>query len=174
MDDGTKSIREQREDLAKEIKDVNAKLKPGFQKIISDLEEVSPQVAKITADFRESSKDSFTGALATRKLKNLTGLVDKYMKEGESALNPKELKQLQSNFSQEIDGVMETFDFEGMRNAQLEFNATQDALMELEDKKQARLEVALKRNNVLGQLDKQIDDARAKSFGLQGAIKREH
>ena len=30
--------------------------------------------------------------------------------------------------------------------------------MELEDKKQARLEVALKRNNVLGQLDKQIDD----------------
>ena len=72
-------------------------------------------------------------------------------------LDPKELKQLQSNFSQEIDGVMETFDFEGMRNAQLEFNATQDALMELEDKKQARLEVALKRNNVLGQLDKQID-----------------
>ena len=65
---------------------------------------------------------------------------------------------------------METFDFEGMRNAQLEFNATQDALMELEDKKQARLEVALKRNNVLGQLDKQIDDARAKSFGLQGAL----
>ena len=158
MDDGTKSIREQREDLVKEIKDVNAKLKPGFQKIISDLEEVSPQVAKITADFRESSKDSFTGALATRKLKNLTGLVDRYMKEGEDALNPKELKQLQSNFSQEIDGVMETFDFEGMRNAQLEFNATQDALMELEDKKQARLEVALKRNNVLGQLDKQIDD----------------
>jgi len=174
MDDGTKSIREQREDLAKEIKDVNAKLKPGFQKIISDLEEVSPQVAKITADFRESSKDSFTGALATRKLKNLTGLVDKYMKEGESALDPKELKQLQSNFSQEIDGVMETFDFEGMRNAQLEFNATQDALMELEDKKQARLEVALKRNNVLGQLDKQIDDARAKSFGLQGAALNEN
>ncbi len=174
MDDGTKSIREQREDLAKEIKDVNAKLKPGFQKIISDLEEVSPQVAKITADFRESSKDSFTGALATRKLKNLTGLVDKYMKEGESALDPKELKQLQSNFSQEIDGVMETFDFEGMRNAQLEFNATQDALIELEDKKQARLEVALKRNNVLGQLDKQIDDARAKSFGLQGAALNEN
>ena len=174
MVDGTKSIREQQEDFAKEIKDVNAKLKPGFQKIIKDLEEVSPQVAKITADFRESSKDTFTGALATKKLKNLSGLVDRYMKEGEDALNPKELKQLQSNFSQEIDGVMETFDFEGMRNAQLEFNATQDALMELEDKKQARLEVALKRNNVLGQLDKQIDDARAKSFGLQGAALNEN
>lgn len=174
MVDGTKSIREQQEDFAKEIKDVNAKLKPGFQKIIKDLEEVSPQVAKITADFRESSKDTFTGALATKKLKNLTGLVDKYMKEGESALDPKELKQLQSNFSQEINGVMETFDFEGMRNAQIEFNATQDALVELEDKKQARLEVALKRNNVLGQLDKQIDDARAKSFGLQGAALNEN
>lgn len=174
MVDGTDSIREQRENLAKEIKDVNAKLKPGFQKIIKDLEEVSPQVAKITADFRESSKDTFTGALATKKLKNLSGLVDKYMKEGEDALNPKELKQLQSNFSQEINGVMETFDFEGMRNAQLEFNATQDALMELEDKKQERLEVALKRNNVLGQLDKKIDDARAKSFGLQGAALNEN
>ena len=174
MVDGTDSIREQRENLAKEIKDVNAKLKPGFQKIIKDLEEVSPQVAKITADFRESSKDTFTGALATKKLKNLSGLVDKYMKEGEHALNPKELKQLQSNFSQEINGVMETFDFEGMRNAQLEFNATQDALMELEDKKQERLEVALKRNNVLGQLDKKIDEARAKSFGLQGAALNEN
>jgi len=168
MVDGTKSIREQQEDFAKEIKDVNAKLKPGFQKIIKDLEEVSPQVAKITADFRESSKDTFTGALATKKLKNLTGLVDRYMKEGEDALNPKELKQLQSNFSQEINGVMETFDFEGMRNAQLEFNATQDALMELEDKKQARLEVALKKDNVLGQLDKKINEERAKSMRLQG------
>lgn len=174
MVDGTDSIREQRENLAKEIKDVNAKLKPGFQKIIKDLEEVSPQVAKITADFRESSKDTFTGALATKKLKNLSGLVDRYMKEGEDALNPKELKQLQSNFSQEVNGVMETFDFEGMRNAQLEFNATQDALMELEDKKQERLEVALKRNNVLGQLDKKIDEARAKSFGLQGAALNEN
>ena len=174
MDDGTKSIREQREDLAKEIKDVNAKLKPGFQKIISDLEEVSPQVAKITADFRESSKDSFTGALATKKLKNLSGLVDKYMKEGEDALNTKELKQLQSNFSQEVNGVMETFDFEGMRNAQIEFNATQDALMELEDQKQARLEVALKKNNVLGQLDKKIDDARAKSMNLVGGALNEN
>ena len=74
MDDGTKSIREQREDFFKEIKDVNAKELEKFsvfkkkkkkkKKIISDLEEVSPQVAKITADFRESSKDSFTGALA--------------------------------------------------------------------------------------------------------------
>ena len=168
MVDGTKSIREQQEDFAKEIKDVNAKLKPGFQKIIKDLEEVSPQVAKITADFRESSKDTFTGALATKKLKNLSGLVDRYMKEGEDALNTKELKQLEANFSQEINGVMETFDFEGMRNAQLEFNATQDALMELEDQKQARLEVALKKNNVLGQLDKKIDEARAKSADLVG------
>ena len=94
-DDGSKSIREQREDLAQEIKEVNSKLKPGFQKIISDLEEVSPQVAKITADFRESSRDTFTGALATKKLKNLTGLVDKYMSEGAEALDPKELKQLE-------------------------------------------------------------------------------
>lgn len=164
-----KLIREQREDLAKEIKEVNAKLKPGFQKIIKDLEEVSPQVAKITADFRESSKDSFTGALATKKLKNLTGLVDKYMKEGESALDPKELKQLQSNFSQEINGVMETFDFEGMRQAQIEFNETQDKIQELEDGRQARLEQSMKSNNVLAQLDKKIEEARSKSIGLTGA-----
>jgi hypothetical protein len=164
-----KLIREQREDLAKEIKEVNAKLKPGFQKIIKDLEEVSPQVAKITADFRESSKDSFTGALATKKLKNLTGLVDKYMKEGESALDPKELKQLQSNFSQEINGVMETFDFEGMRQAQIEFNETQDKIQELEDGRQARLEQSMKSNNVLAQLDKKIEEARSKSIGLNGA-----
>ena len=168
-DDGSKSIREQREDLANEIKDVNSKLKPGFQKIISDLEEVSPQVAKITADFRESSRDTFTGALATKKLKNLTGLVDKYMSEGAEALDPKELKQLEKNFSSEVAGVTEVFDFEGMRQAQLEFNETQDKLQALEDGKQARLEKSMANNNVLATLDREIEEARSKSIGLQGA-----
>jgi len=164
-----KLIREQRQEFAKEIQEVNAKLKPGFQKIIKDLEEVSPQVAKITADFRESSKDTFTGALATKKLKNLTGLVDKYMKDGAEALNPKELKLLEKNFSQEVNGVTNAFDFEGMRQAQLEFNETQDKIQELEDGKQARLEKSLKSNNVLAKFDRDIEEARSKSFGLQGA-----
>ena len=148
-----KTIEQQRQEFAKEIQDVNKELKPGFQKIINSLEEASPQIAKITADFRASSKDTFKGALATKKLKGLTGLVDKYMKEGQDALDPKELKTLQSNFSQEIDGVMQTFDFDGMRNAQIEFNETQDKISELEDARQARIEKSLKKNNVLGQLD---------------------
>jgi len=163
-----KTIEQQRKEFAKEIKDVNSELKPGFQKIIKSLEEASPQIAKITADFRASSKDTFKGALATKKLKGLTGLVDKYMKEGQDALDPKELKTLQSNFSQEIDGVMQTFDFDGMRNAQIEFNETQDKISELEDARQARIEKSLKKNNVLGQLDKELAELEAQSKTVQG------
>ena len=163
-----KTIEQQRKEFAKEIKDVNSELKPGFQKIIKSLEEASPQIAKITADFRASSKDTFKGALATKKLKSLSGIVDKYMKEGQDALDPKELKTLQSNFSQEIDGVMQTFDFDGMRNAQIEFNETQDKISELEDARQARIEKSLKKNNVLGQLDKELAELEAQSKTVQG------
>ena len=46
-----KTIEQQRQEFAKEIQDVNKELKPGFQKIINSLEEASPQIAKITADF---------------------------------------------------------------------------------------------------------------------------
>lgn len=165
-----KTIEQQRQEFAKEIQDVNKELKPGFQKIINSLEEASPQIAKITADFRASSKDTFKGALATKKLKGLTGLVDKYMKEGQDALDPKELKTLQSNFSQEIDGVMQTFDFDGMRNAQIEFNETQDKISELEDARQARIEKSLKKNNVLGQLDTELAELEARSKTVQGAV----
>ena len=163
-----KTIEQQRQEFAKEIQDVNKELKPGFQKIIKSLEEASPQIAKITADFRASSKDTFKGALATKKLKGLTGLVDKYMKEGQDALDPKELKTLQSNFSQEIDGVMQTFDFEGMRNAQIEFNETQNKLSELEDARQARIEKSLKKDNSLGKLDTELAELEARSKKVQG------
>jgi len=163
-----KTIKQQREEFAKEIRDVNKELKPGFQKIIKNLEEASPQIAKITADFRASSKDTFKGALATKKLKGLTGLVDKYMKEGQDALDPKELKALQSNFSQEIDGVMQTFDFDGMRNAQIEFNETQDKISELEDARQARIDKSMQKNHLLGQLDKELAELEVKSKTLQG------
>ena len=165
-----KTIKQQRQEFAKEIQDVNKELKPGFQKIINSLEEASPQIAKITADFRASSKDTFKGALATKKLKGLTGLVDKYIKEGQDALDPKELKTLQSNFSQEIDGVMQTFDFDGMRNAQIEFNETQDKISELEDARQARIEKSLKKNNVLGQLDTELAELESRSKTVQGAV----
>ena len=135
MADEDKSIEKQKAEFSKEIQDVNAKLKPGFQKLISSLEEASPQIAKITADFRESSKDTFKGALATSKLKNLSGIVDKYMSGAEVSAD--EMAKLQKNFSTEVDGVQKGFNFNGMRIAQQSFNKTQETVNKIEKAKQA-------------------------------------
>lgn len=134
-DEFNKSIEKQKAEFSKEIQDVNAKLKPGFQKLISSLEEASPQIAKITADFRESSKDTFKGALATSKLKNLSGIVDKYMSGAEVSAD--EMAKLQKNFSTEVDGVQKGFNFNGMRIAQQSFNKTQETVNKIEKAKQA-------------------------------------
>lgn len=130
-----KTIEQQRKEFAKEIKDVNSELKPGFQKIIKSLEEASPQIAKITADFRASSKDTFKGALATKKLKGLSGIVDKYMSGVE--LSAKEAEMMQKNFATEVDGVKTGFNFTGMRIAQQSFNKTQETVNKIEKAKQA-------------------------------------
>ena len=130
-----KTIEQQRKEFAKEIKDVNSELKPGFQKIIKSLEEASPQIAKITADFRASSKDTFKGALATKKLKGLSGIVDKYMSGVE--LSAKEAEMMQKNFATEVDGVKTGFNFTGMRIAQQSFNKTQETVDRIEKAKQA-------------------------------------
>lgn len=134
-DEFNKSIEKQKAEFSKEIQDVNAKLKPGFQKLISSLEEASPQIAKITADFRESSKDTFKGALATSKLKNLSGIVDKYMSGAEVSAD--EMAKLQKNFSTEVDGVQKGFNFNGMRIAQQSFNKTQEVVNKIEKAKQS-------------------------------------
>ena len=130
-----KTIEQQRKEFAKEIRDVNSELKPGFQKIINSLEEASPQIAKITADFRASSKDTFKGALATKKLKGLSGIVDKYMSGVE--LSAKEAEMMQKNFATEVDGVKTGFNFTGMRIAQQSFNKTQETVNKIEKNKQA-------------------------------------
>ena len=134
-DEFNKSIEKQKAEFSKEIQDVNAKLKPGFQKLISSLEEASPQIAKITADFRESSKDTFKGALATSKLKNLSGIVDKYM--SGAKVSSEEMAKLQKNFSTEVDGVQTGFNFNGMRIAQQSFNKTQETVNKIEKAKQS-------------------------------------
>jgi len=134
-DEFNKSIEQQKKEFSNELQDVNAKLKPGFQKLINSLEEASPQIAKITADFRESSKDTFKGALATSKLKNLSGIVDKYMSGAE--VSAEEMSKLQKEFTVEVDGVQKGFNFTGMRIAQQSFNKTQETVNKIEKAKQA-------------------------------------
>jgi len=134
-DEFNKSIEQQKKEFSNELQDVNAKLKPGFQKLINSLEEASPQIAKITADFRESSKDTFKGALATSKLKNLSGIVDKYMSGAE--VSAEEMTKLKKEFTVEVDGVQKGFNFTGMRIAQQSFNKTQETVNKIEKAKQA-------------------------------------
>lgn len=131
------SIKDSIKKASKELDQVNSQLKPGFQKIINSLNEASPQVAKITADLRQSSKDTFQGALSANKLAGLSGLVDKFMSEGRAALDEKEWEKLNKNFATEIDGVTKNFNFTGFDIAQKEVNKTQNNIIKLEKNRRA-------------------------------------
>lgn len=131
------SIKDSIKKASKELDQVSSQLKPGFQKIINSLNEASPQVAKITADLRQSSKDTFQGALSANKLAGLSGLVDKFMSEGRAALDEKEWEKLNKNFATEIDGVTKNFNFTGFDIAQKEVNKTQNNIIKLEKNRRA-------------------------------------
>ena len=59
------------QEIQKKIESVNetaSQLRPTFQKVIEEIKNVNVEVAETAANLRKSSKDSFSGALASRKL----------------------------------------------------------------------------------------------------------
>jgi outer membrane lipoprotein SlyB/DNA-binding ferritin-like protein len=59
------------QEVQKKIESVNetaSQLRPTFQKVIEEIKNVNVEVAETAANLRKSSKDTFSGALASRKL----------------------------------------------------------------------------------------------------------
>ena len=109
-------------EIDKQLEEAAKSLKPAFKKVVDTLAESNKEFAVTAANFRNSTRDSFAGALTANKLKNTLEEVAQGLKEGEG----------------EIAGI----DFG-------EFKKVNDKINALELKREERLETANKKGNVL-------------------------
>ncbi len=109
-------------EIDKQLEEAAKTLKPAFKKVVDTLAESNKEFAVTAANFRNSTRDSFAGALTANKLKNTLEEVAQGLKEGEG----------------EIAGI----DFG-------EFKKVNDKINSLEQKRAERLETANKKGNVL-------------------------
>jgi len=154
-------IRKQREDLAKEIKDVADKLKPKFRKLIKNIEDANAPLAKQVADIREASKGTYAGTLQAQKLANVGGIISDYIKDLDTSLDTSQLDQLQKVLGEE-------FDLEGFRESSVKVKQYEEAVIAATDARAERLAIAEKKENALGQMDAQIADLKEKQMELDG------
>ena len=136
------------DDISKQLEEAGKSLKPAFKEIVDSLAENNKEIALSAANFRNTSRDSFKGALAAQKVRDTLGKVADGLKTGE--------------------GQLGNIDFG-------EFKKVNDELNELEQKRADRLATAEKSTNVLGKLDKELNKLKeqeiqgAKDGTLQGA-----
>ena len=109
-------------EIDKQLEEAAKSLKPAFRQVIDTLAESNKEFAVTAANFRNSTRDSFAGALTANKLKNTLEEVAQGLKEGEG----------------EIAGI----DFG-------EFKKINDKINALEEQRAKRLETANKKGNVL-------------------------
>ena len=109
-------------EIDKQLEEAAKSLKPAFKQVIDTLAESNKEFAVTAANFRNSTRDSFAGALTANKLKNTLEEVAQGLKEGEG----------------EIAGI----DFG-------EFKKINDKINALEEQRAKRLETANKKGNVL-------------------------
>lgn len=109
-------------EIDKQLEEAAKTLKPAFKQVIDTLAESNKEFAVTAANFRNSTRDSFAGALTANKLKNTLEEVSEGLKEGEG----------------EIAGI----DFG-------EFKKVNDKINALEEQRAERLETANKKGNVL-------------------------
>jgi len=109
-------------EIDKQLEEAAKTLKPAFKQVVDTLAESNKEFAVTAANFRNSTRDSFAGALTANKLKNTLEEVAQGLKEGEG----------------EIAGI----DFG-------EFKKVNDKINALEEQRAKRLETANKKGNVL-------------------------
>ena len=128
------------DDISKQLEEASKPLKPAFKEIVDSLAENNKEIALSAANFRNTSRDSFKGALAAQKVRDTLGKVADGLKTGE--------------------GQLGNIDFG-------EFKKVNDELNELEQKRADRLATAEKSGNVLGKMDSELRKLKEKE--IQGA-----
>lgn len=136
-------------EIDKQLEEAGKSLKPAFKEIVDSLADTNKEVALSAANFRNSSRDSFKGALAAQKVRDTLAKVAKGLETGEGQL-----------------GDIDFGDFKAVSDRTNQLEAEQEALNQA---RADRLATAEKSNNVLGKLDSQIAGLRDQQGKLQGA-----
>ena len=109
-DDLNKEINKQITETARDIEKARSELKPSFKKLIDEIKEINPELAKTTAEIRKQAKDSFAGALQANKFAKQTTDLLRVQQAGIESLDPKDFAKLKETFAEFGDA---DFDFEG-------------------------------------------------------------
>ena len=100
-------VKKASEKLAREIEQASANMRPEFKKLIDNIKEVNPELAKTTANLAKQSKDSFAGLLQQKKFAKQSGDMAKLQEIGLDKfkeLDPQAVDNLTATFEKFGDG----------------------------------------------------------------------
>jgi len=135
-------------EIDKQLEEAAKTLKPAFKQVVDSLADSNKEVALTAANFRNSSRDSFKGALAAQKMRDTLTKVADGLKSGE--------------------GKLGNIDFAEFKKVSETTQQLEEQLAKAQKARAERLATAEKKNNDLGKKDIEIAALKEKQSRLQG------
>ena len=135
-------------EIDKQLEEAAKTLKPAFKQVVDSLADSNKEVALTAANFRNSSRDSFKGALAAQKMRDTLTKVADGLKSGE--------------------GQLGNIDFAEFKKVSETTQQLEEQLAKAQKARADRLATAEKKNNDLGKKDIEIAALKEKQSRLQG------
>ena len=135
-------------EIDKQLEEAAKTLKPAFKQVVDSLADSNKEVALTAANFRNSSRDSFKGALAAQKMRDTLTKVADGLKSGE--------------------GKLGNIDFAEFKKVSETTQQLEEQLAAAQKARADRLATAEKKNNDLGKKDIEIAALKEKQSRLQG------
>jgi hypothetical protein len=135
-------------EIDKQLEEAAKTLKPAFKQVVDSLADSNKEVALTAANFRNSSRDSFKGALAAQKMRDTLTKVADGLKSGE--------------------GQLGNIDFAEFKKVSETTQQLEEQLATAQKARADRLATAEKKNNDLGKKDIEIAALKEKQSRLQG------
>lgn len=149
----TQEIKNELSQLKDEIEKGKRGLKPAFKELVDLVKESNEPLAKSIIDVREASKNTFAGALQSRKLLQIGNLIGQVSKDA-SKVSAEQMGQLKK-FTDEIEG----FDLDRFIQSQQAVNSMNDQIQAIDDSYAARLQTQLSNDKELRKLDDGLQDS---------------
>jgi len=149
----TDELKSELSNLKDEIEKGKRGLKPVFKDLVDLVKESNAPLAKSIIDVREASKNTFAGALQSRKLLQIGNLLGEVSKDA-SKMSAGQMNQLKK-FTDEIEG----FDLDRFIQSQQAVNAMNDEIQAIDDSFAERLQTQLKNDTKLKKLDDDIQES---------------
>lgn len=135
-------------EIDKQLEEAAKTLKPAFKQVVDSLADSNKEVALTAANFRNSSRDSFKGALAAQKMRDTLTKVADGLKSGE--------------------GQLGNIDFAEFKKVSETTQQLEEQLATAQKARADRLATAEKKENDLGKKDIEIAALKEKQSRLQG------